>query len=512
MRKSKNFEKISISNFLYFLEHPKEIKLNFFNLKALEKSYYFLLDSEKSSRLIYGYNTGFGVFGNKKIPNHKKEITQKKLIYHLSTGIGERFSNHESFSILLARIISLSKAYSGISLDSFKKLVFFFQKQVAPHIPQIGTVGASGDLTPLAHLVLSYLGESYVYYNNKTYKNKTFFQKYKIPTLELKGRDALAIVNGTSASCGISILNILELEKALKISTFYSFLYAEIFGLSLEYYSKYFYEVKQHKGFLKISEVLLKLLSSSNRINKKFLFEEKNKELMQPSYTLRAVIQVLGSVFDFIKHYYEIIETELNSVSDNPLFFVNDRKVVHGANFYGSHLSIVNDGIRVLIHQLANLSERRIAKINDPSLNLILPKFLVLGEIGTNSGFMGAQVTSTALLSEIRSFSFPCSIHSIPTNANNQDIVPLSCTSARLTRKSLELLFHLLAIEGLCLAQGMEILGIEQFSNPSKKFWNWVRKTSPFLKEDRSLSEEIQNLSKNLQLEKLEWNFEFSQD
>lgn len=510
MKDAKNLEKISIQEFINFLYYPQEIKLDYFNLQNIKKSYQFLLDIEKSSHFIYGYNTGFGVFGNKKISNGKKNISQKNLIYHLATGTGEHFSNREALSILLARIISLSKGYSGISLDSFKKLLYFFQNQVAAHIPVIGTVGASGDLTPLAHLVLSYLGESFVYYNNQTYKGKTYFQKSKIQPLKLKGRDALAIVNGTSASCGISILNICDLKKALQISTFYSFVYAEIFQLSTEYYSKYFYEVKSHEGFFKISEVLMNLLNSSKRVSKEFVFEDKSsEEIIQPAYTLRAAIQVLGSVYDFIQKYYEAIEIELNSVSDNPLFFVKDKKVIHGANFYGSHLSIINDGMRVLIHQLANLSERRIARITDTSLNSILPKFLVTKEQGVNSGFMGAQVTATALLSEIRNLCFPSSISSIPTNGNNQDIIPLSCTSARFTRSTVELLFSLLAIEGICLAQGVEILQVKNFSHYTKRFWDWIRKTSKFVKQDRALSEEIRTISQRLQEEKLEWGCQF---
>lgn len=510
MKNFKSLEKISIPEFINFLAHPQELQLEIFDLKKIEKSYQFLLNAEKSSRFIYGYNTGFGVFGNQKILSNKKNIAQKNLIYHLATGTGERFSNKEALSILLARIISLSRGYSGISLDSFKKLIYFFQQKIAAHIPQLGTVGASGDLTPLAHLVLSYLGESLVYIEDQTYQGKTYFEKFKTQPLKLKGRDALAIVNGSSASCGISVLNISDLRKALQISTFYSFVYAEIFKLSSEYYSKYFYEVKPHKGFLKISEVLKDLLSSSHRVNKKFLFEdESSKEIMQPSYTLRAAIQVLGSVYDFVQHYYEMIEIELNSVSDNPLFFVNDNKVIHGANFYGSHLSIINDGMRVLIHQLGNLSERRIAKITDPNLNFILPKFLTPKEQGVNSGFMGAQVTATALLAEIRNLSFPSSVNSIPTNGNNQDIVPLSCTSSRFTRSCIELLFELLSIEGLCIAQGVEILGIKDFSVSTKKFWNWIRKTSRFLDRDRTLSEEIQIISKKLQEDKLEWSCKF---
>ncbi|MCX8000689.1 MAG: aromatic amino acid ammonia-lyase, partial [Leptospiraceae bacterium] len=327
--------------------------------------------------------------------------------------------------------------------------------------------------------------------------------------LSLKGRDGLAIVNGTSASSGISALNIYELEKVFRICIFFSFLYAEIFQLSSEYYSKYFYEVKPHEGFFKIHKLLLNLLKASPRIKKEFFFESQDLHKLQPSYSLRASIQILGSVYDFLKNYYEMIEIELNSVSDNPLFFVNDKRVVHGANFYGSHLSLVNDGMRLLIHQLANLSERRITKLTDPSLNSILPKFLITNSEGVNSGFMGAQVTATAILSELRSLSIPVSIHSIPTNANNQDVIPMATTAARFTRESLKLFLNLLAIEGLVLAQAIEILEVSQFSNQAKEFWKWIRKISPFLKKDRALDKEIHILAKKYQEENLNWNLKF---
>ncbi|MCX8000121.1 MAG: aromatic amino acid ammonia-lyase, partial [Leptospiraceae bacterium] len=211
--KTKN-TKIKLLEFIQFLNQPQSLELSLFDSEHIQKSHAFLLEQTKSSKVIYGYNTGFGALGFTKISGRQTNLSQKNLIYHLATGVGERFQDREALAILLSRILSLSKGYSGISLESFKKLIYFFQNEVIPHIPQIGTVGASGDLTPLAHLALSYMGKSFTYWKGKTYKQKDFFRANKSSPLLLKGRDGLAIVNGTSASCGISALNIYELEKA----------------------------------------------------------------------------------------------------------------------------------------------------------------------------------------------------------------------------------------------------------------------------------------------------------
>jgi tyrosine ammonia-lyase len=485
-------QSINLYQFYELIQNPKLLKIDNASSARIEKSYNFLL-SKKGKGNIYGLNSGFGALGYKQIKNSDTPLLQKKLIYHLATGTGPIFDTEESSAIHLARLWNLSKGFSAISPASFHSLHNFFTKQITPHIPSIGTVGASGDLTPLAHLTLSFLGESVLYYKNKPYTQLNLFNKLKIKPLHLESRDGLAIVNGTSTSTAIAILGVLLMEKALRISIFHSFLMAEVFEVSEEYYSSFFYEVKPHLGMKNISDILLELFTHSSRIPKTLLYNDKQIPT-QPPYTLRAITQVLGSIYDSFLLIWDTINKELHSVSDNPLFFPDKDLVVHGANFYGSHTAIASDQLKLLSIHLAILSERRIARLTDEKLNASLPPFLVQSNLGINSGFMGAQVTASALLAEMRSLGTPASIQSIPTNANNQDIVPMASTAARMAKICLERCLEILSIEGLILSQAMEIIGTQKFSTRSKNYLSRIRKVSPSLLEDRPLHSDIENL------------------
>ena len=485
-----NQDLITIKDFYDLLKGKIELHLDDLTYQKLQNSYKFL-HSKIIEGTIYGLNSGFGALADRKILLSNQKKLQINLIYHLATGVGERFNDEESLAILLARLISLSKGYSGISTLAFKSLVTFFQKKIIAHIPSIGTVGASGDLTPLAHLTLSYLGKSKIYFEGKEYIYKTFFEKTKFPILKLKGRDALAIVNGTSTSTALAVLSFLLLEKALQVSTFHSFVFSEIFELSSEFFNPLICKAKPHLGMKKISQELFQLCSTSKRISNQKIYESGK---VQPPYSLRAVVQVLGSIVDFASYYKKIIEKELNSVSDNPLFFEKENTILHGANFYGSHIATACDGIKNLCFELANLIERRIAKITDEKMNGNLPAFLSGGQVGLDSGLMGAQVTASALLAEIRSLSVPCAILSIPTNANNQDIVPMATTSARTTKKTLELCLYLVSIEAVCISQAVSIIGVNQFSKKTQEYISFIQKHCKFIKSDRPLSTEIENL------------------
>ncbi len=485
-----NQDFITIKNFYDLLTGKIELHLDDLTYQKLQNSHKFL-HSKIMGGTIYGLNSGFGALADRKILLSNQKKLQINLIYHLATGVGERFNDEESLAILLARLISLSKGYSGISTLAFKSLITFFQKKIIAHIPSIGTVGASGDLTPLAHLTLAYLGKSKVYLEGKEYIYKTFFQEKKIPTLKLKDRDALAIVNGTSASTSIAVLSFILLEKVIKLVTFHSFVFSEIFELSCEFFHPLLCQAKTHLGMKKISKELFQLCSTSKRISTQKIYESGK---VQPPYSLRAIVQVLGSIVDFAEFYKKIIEIELNSVSDNPLFFEKENTILHGANFYGSHIATACDGIKNLCCSLANLIERRIAKITDEKMNENLPAFLSGGEVGLDSGLMGAQVTASALLAEIRSFHVPSGVLSIPTNANNQDIVPMAATSARTTKKTLELCLYLVSIEAICISQAVSIIGVNQFSKKTQEYVSLIQKYCSFIKSDRPISMEIEKL------------------
>jgi tyrosine ammonia-lyase len=495
----KGIQLISIENFLNCLDKNKFQPTQSI-LSKIKKSENFLIQKMKTKEVIYGINTGFGPLANQRIPIQKLEAHQKNLIYHLSTGLGDPYPISISRSIFLARIICLSKGYSGISYDNFIKMIDIFNAGLIPYIPSKGTVGASGDLTPLSHLALSLVGEGYFIYKNQKVKSNLLMNKMKLPKINLKNRDALSLVNGTSAMVGIACINYKLFKNILNLVTLESFFFSEILNANEEVFSMELAFVKKSMGQKKITSEFQKLMKSSSRLKTKKSFFKKDKmetqENIQDPYTIRTLPQVLGSVLDTFEFYKKILEEELNSVSDNPILIEKKNKIVHGGNFQGTSISLISDLLNNSLLLIASLLERQIARLTDSNLNKNLPAFLNYSETGFNSGLMGAQVTATSLLAELRIHSTPASIQSISTNANNQDIVSMGTISAYRTYLNFKNVFYLSSILSICLAQAYDLSEDQNsFSKSSSELYKKIRKIVQFIDKDRSLSEEIENLS-----------------
>ena len=454
--------------------------------------------------LIYGINTGYGPLATTHIPLEQTNELQKNLIYHLATGVGDDFSEIHVRALLFARIICLSKGYSAIRLSSLEHLIQFFNLEIYPCIPRLGTVGASGDLTPLAHLSLALIGESNVKYKGKILNSKKAMKLVNLKPLKLEAKEGLAFVNGTSVMTGISAVNGIYAERALDIAISLSLIYAEIMEAREEAFHPLIAVVKPHSGMKEVIKLWNKRAKDSSRFRKKMgttLIKNISyqNEILQDAYSLRCIPQILGAVMDIIRSHNETVSIELNSVTDNPIFFPTEKKVLHGGNFQGHSIALSSDNLYNAMTNLTIHSERKIARITDAKLNNGLPPFLQGNKNGLHSGFMGAQVTATALLAWIRSNATPSSIQSISTNANNQDIVSMGTIASLKTSECLDRVFEVLAIEAMAMAQAFELKnGFDLnsgFSKHSIQFVKQVRKYSPFLGKDRTLSGEIKSLS-----------------
>jgi tyrosine ammonia-lyase len=388
--------------------------------------------------------------------------------------------------------------------------VRLLSSDLAPWLPSRGTVGASGDLTPLAHLALCLQGRGrFLDPKGQTVPGAEALARLGLPSLSLDERDGLALVNGTSAMTGIALLNVEHAARGIGWALALSAALAECLHGRAEAWHPTFGRLRPHPGQVRAAEELRRRIAGSARIERRPLalrrLSEADPEVEdlpgQDAYTLRCVPQVVGACADQADWHARVVEIELNAVSDNPILpDDDDPPALHGGNFMGQHVALASDALGSAVTVLAGLAERQIARLTDEKLNAGLPAFLHGGRAGLHSGFMGAQVTATAILAEMRATG-PASVHSISTNGANQDVVSLGTIAARLAANKLRCLAEIQAIAALCVAQAMEIRGgaaCEGFSPAARALHAAIRTVAPPLRSDRPLAEEIAAMTEML--------------
>lgn len=469
---------------------------------AVAKAHAFLCKAIEQRRRIYGVTTGYGPLATTDVDPKQSALLQQNLVYHLCSGVGEPLSHRHARAMMVARLASLVRGHSGANLVLVERLQAWLEVDLVPEVPSRGTVGASGDLTPLAHLARALSGGGRVSLRGGSWIDSgEAHQQLGWKPLVLQGKDAIALVNGTSTTAGIAALNATAAQRALKLSTLLVLLYAELLEGHREAFHPAIGELRPHPGQQQLHRWLWSLSEDSAALTPWQWVPtslpdmhndiEQHRPLPQDAYTLRCAPQALGAVWDVVEQHAQTVRIELGAVTDNPLLLADDDLILHGGNFFGQQLAFASDSLNNALIQMALYSERRIARITDPLKNKGLPAFMQPLDTGLHSGFMGAQVSATALVAELRSHAMPASIQSIPTNADNQDIVPLGTIAARRASTSLEQLYQVLAIEALVLAQGAELKNAHLLSHASQTLCAWVRGHAPPLKQDRPLSEEI---------------------
>jgi tyrosine ammonia-lyase len=490
-------------------------------------------------RRVYGVSTGYGPLACQHILPEAAEQLQRNLIYHLASGVGPEYSLEDTRAILAARILSLSRGHSAIRPATMRFLLRCLEADLLPCVPQMGTVGASGDLTPLAHLALGWLGEGEVHYQGRRMPAASALAELGLSPLSLTYKEGLALVNGTSAMTAVAARNAVLAARALDWALRLSCAYAEVLSGKAEAWDARLTALRPHPGQVWAAERLRFLGEGSSRLEaaqapptiRAAEAEDgviSGQPLLQDPYSIRCLPQIYGAVSDLLAFHANVVSIELNSVTDNPVFFAGEQSaadsteplmngtVLHGGNFFGQHVAFASDSLHLGIVQMGVHLERTIARLTDPTMNQGLPAFLQPHRSGLQSGFMGAQVTASALVAEMRSEAMPASIQSIPTNANNQDIVPMGTIAARKTRRAIEHLYRLLAIEALVVVQAMELRSTETqtwasdklnrfnsagFGVASTALAQWLRQHHPALIEDRPLGAEIEALSRRLQMQ-----------
>lgn len=438
----------------------------------------------RECRAVYGINTGFGLLANTRIkPDDLKELQRSVVLSH-AAGVGEYMPDETVRLMMLLKINSLAQGYSGISANLLDKLVHLFNEGFYPCVPIKGSVGASGDLAPLAHMSAVLLGEGFVRYLGKIVPAREALAIAGLGPVELEPKEGLALLNGTQASTALALEGLFRTENALNSAVVTGALSVEAARGSRVPFDARIHMAQGHRAVIDIGAAYRSLLDHSE-------IEESHRDCgrVQDPYSLRCQPQVMGACLAQIRNAAVTIVTEANSVPDNPLVFAEDDEILSGGNFHAESIAMSADNLALALAEIGALSERRIALLIDSKLSG-LPPFLV-DNGGINSGFMMAQVTAAALASENKSLAHPASVDSLPTSANQEDHVSMAMFAARRLRDMHENTVNILAIEWLAAAQGLDFLEPLRSSAKLEKARAWLREKVPFYERDRYFATDI---------------------
>jgi len=439
----------------------------------------------KEHRPVYGVNTGFGKLANVKIPDADLGQLQTNLIRSHACGVGEPLPEHTVRLAMLLRINSIVQGNSGVREEVVDALLAMLNSKVVPFVPSKGSVGASGDLAPLAHIALALIGEGKVFVRGKLVSAPKALKAAKLKPVELQAKEGLALINGTQIIPAIGLVTVCGMRRWIKLCDATAALSLEALRGSDSPFDPRVAAIRPHPGHALVSRNMLKMLKGS-AIRES---HREGDERVQDAYSLRCVPQVHGAARDGFAFVQTIFERELNAVTDNPLLFPEDSAVISAGNFHGQPLSQALDFLAILMSELGAISERRLEQMVNPDLSN-LPPFLVEGS-GLNSGLMIAQVVAAALASENKVFSHPASVDSIPTSANKEDHVSMGVTAALKARTVFENLQHLLSIELLAGRLALDYHRPLKGGKLVEALADAVRKRVKPLKQDRVLHEDF---------------------
>ncbi|MDP2968629.1 MAG: histidine ammonia-lyase [Deltaproteobacteria bacterium] len=447
----------------------------------------FVEEALEQGEKIYGVTTGFGLLSDQLINLSQIEALQRNLIRSHCVGVGPYFDEKTTRAIMLLRANVLAMGYSGTRMDVLETLVEMINRRVHPLIPEQGSVGASGDLAPLAHLSSVLMGEGEALLHGKVMSGRKAMEKAGIPILTLKAKEGLSLINGTQVMTAVGILSLLRAERLCKLADIVGACTLDALKGTLTAFDPDIQKVRPFPGHLAVSKNFQKLCRKSE-------IEESHKfcSRIQDAYSVRCIPQVHGAVRDSLSFVRRILEIEVNSATDNPLIFADQGKILNCGNFHGEPVAFAMDLLGIVVSELGSISERRIEKLINPALSG-LPAFLTT-EGGLHSGLMMVQVSAAALASENKVLAHPASVDSIPTSADKEDHVSMGTIAARKGRDIVRNVEHILAMELLCATQGLEFLLPLRPGIGVKEAYRVVREKVPAIKGDRRFSTDIKRI------------------
>ncbi|WP_053372641.1 histidine ammonia-lyase [Paenibacillus sp. FJAT-27812] len=448
----------------------------------LSREYVEMLLREK--RVVYGLTTGFGKFSDTYISPEDAKRMQLNLIRSHACGIGKPLSVEAVRATMLLRINALSLGYSGIRPEVVQLLAEMLNAGVTPVIPEQGSLGASGDLAPLAHLSLVLVGEGEAYYLNERLPGSEAMAKAGIQPIALEAKEGLALINGTQVMTGIGALACFDAINLSRWADCAAALTAEALRGIRDAFDPLTHAIRPHLGQGQSAENIRRLTLGSQ------LMTSQGQMRVQDAYSIRCAPQVHGASRDALRYIREKLEIEMNAATDNPLIFAAEDRVISGGNFHGQPIALAMDHLSICAAELANISERRTERLVNPHLNEQLPPFLAK-DGGVQSGFMIAQYTAAAAVSENKSLAHPASVDSIPSSGNQEDHVSMGTIAARKASQIVRSAYSVLAIELMCAAQAADFRGPELLGKGTKWIYDRCREQVSFVDEDRVLSNDI---------------------
>jgi histidine ammonia-lyase len=485
-----NVGNLSITDLMH-LTYTKDatIKITEQDYTNIQAATDLVAETIKNGITAYGINTGFGLLANTIIPNDQLEELQRKIVLSHACGVGEYLPDETVRLLLLLKINSLARGFSGIRRETVDHLITLFNNQIYPCIPAKGSVGASGDLAPLAHMSMTLIGEGEARVNGQIMSAKEALATIGLKPLTLIAKEGLALLNGTQTSTALALIGLFQALRNFSIAMLSGALSIDAAKGSIVPFDARINFLKNCPAQISYSKIMYDLLKDSE-----LLESHADCTKVQDPYSLRCQPQVMGAVLTYLFSAADNLVNEANAVSDNPLVFIKEKEILSGGNFHAELVAISADLIAIAVSEIGAISERRISLLIDSHLSS-LPPFLV-NNPGVNSGFMLAHVTASALASENKTHAHPASIDSLPTSANQEDHVSMATFAARRLGDINENVLNILSIETLAACQGIDMRAPLKSSAQLERAKGLVRAKVPFYAEDHYFAADINNARK----------------
>ncbi|MBC7693433.1 MAG: histidine ammonia-lyase [Methylotenera sp.] len=465
----------------------RKVELSPTAIRKIKKAHQYLQSEIKKGKTMYGVNTGFGLLSNVRIAAHDIENLQYNLLRSHSVGIGNYLPDHQSRAMVLLRGANLSLGHSGVSLELVQHILKVLNRGVCPMIPEQGSVGASGDLAPLSHLALVLIGEGKARYKGREMSGAKALAAAGLKPIRLGAKEGLALINGTQFMTAIGALALIEAEHLCDVADLAGAMSMEALRGTTAAFEPEIQRVRPHPGQIETARRMKKIMLSGGK--SEISESHVGCERVQDPYSLRCIPQVHGASRDTLAFVRGVIEREINSVTDNPLIFPDEKKILSGGNFHGQIVSIAMDALSIAVAEIGSISEQRMEKLINPAISG-LPAFLTT-KGGLNSGYMIVQVAAASIVSENKTLCHPASVDSIPTSADKEDHVSMGAWAARKALMVVTNTRRVLAMELLSGAQGIDLLRPLKSSVIIEKAHRLIRRKAAMMDTDRSLHEDM---------------------
>ncbi len=491
-------ESLTIEKVVAVARYDAPVKLCESCYEAIDRARALVDRIVSEDRRVYGISTGFGEFSKINVGHEQSGQLQENLILSHCVATGTPFGREIVRAMMLLRANALVRGNSGIRRELIECLIDMLNKGVTPEVPRQGSLGASGDLAPLAHMALVLIGRGEAWYQNEKLPGAEAMRRAGIPTYHLLAKEGLALINGTQCMSAIGTLVWYDLDRGAKLADITASMTMEALTALTSAFDPRIHAIRPQRGQSLVAKNIRLLLENSPTA-------EASKNLrVQDAYAIRCIPQVHGAVRDSIAYVRSVLEIEMNSVTDNPILFPEDESVISGGNFHGEPVALVMDFLGIAAAELCSISERRLERMVNPTLSNGLPAFLT-PRGGLNSGYMICQYAAASIVSENKVHAHPASVDSIPSSANQEDHVSMGTTAARKCRTIVKNLFTVLAYELMAAVQAIDLRGIaDQLSPVHEEIYRLVRTAVPFCEDDHELRVDVAAMNKLIRSGKIE--------